>query len=266
MSKAEKMRGRLASIQKDREEFEKQRKELEADMNVGRNNMSKIKKGLKNNAILEEPIEIDASLIGHSHGKSSGNSVRQGAGASKDNNNNDHSNSNGAAGNGNLKVGGIPENGTTNGGGGGSGAHATTNGGGTSSNGATPMNAPASTPSSTHNSSHFFTPVGATGNGNGNGNGGSYNSAATSNLVHISSSAGGGGGGGGGGGNAANSVSQIGIMPSGPRISDWCYTAPLDSMNPPVVKSRELYENVRPLGRGSFGEVHLVKNTEDNKL
>ena len=55
-------------------------------------------------------------------------------------------------------------------------------------------------------------------------------------------------------------------MPSGPRVSDWCYSAPLDSPAPPTVKSRELYENVRLLGRGSFGEVNLVKNTEDNKL
>lgn len=36
MSRTDKMRGRLASIQKDREDFERQRKELEADMNEGR--------------------------------------------------------------------------------------------------------------------------------------------------------------------------------------------------------------------------------------
>ena len=54
-------------------------------------------------------------------------------------------------------------------------------------------------------------------------------------------------------------------MPTGPRVSDWCFTSSFDSM-PPVVKSRELYENVRLLGRGSFGEVNLVKNVEDNKL
>lgn len=66
-------------------------------------------------------------------------------------------------------------------------------------------------------------------------------------------------------GTASPGVSN-GIMPSGPRVSDWCYSAPLDSPAPPTVKSRELYENVRLLGRGSFGEVNLVKNTEDNKL
>jgi len=35
MSKANKMRDRLANIQKDREEFERQKKELEADMSIG---------------------------------------------------------------------------------------------------------------------------------------------------------------------------------------------------------------------------------------
>jgi hypothetical protein len=37
MSKANKMRDRLANIQKDREEFERQKKELEADMSIGSN-------------------------------------------------------------------------------------------------------------------------------------------------------------------------------------------------------------------------------------
>ena len=44
----EKMRGRLASIQKDREEFEKQKKELEEQMNIGKQNMGKIQKGIDN--------------------------------------------------------------------------------------------------------------------------------------------------------------------------------------------------------------------------
>jgi len=55
------------------------------------------------------------------------------------------------------------------------------------------------------------------------------------------------------------------IIPTGPRISDWCFLGPLES-TPPVVKSRDLYENVRLLGRGAFGEVHLAKNIEDHKL
>ena len=70
----------------------------------------------------------------------------------------------------------------------------------------------------------------------------------------------------GGIGSTTSNISQLNIMPSGPRVSDWCYSAPLDSPAPPQVKSRELYENVRLLGRGSFGEVILVKNVEDNKL
>jgi hypothetical protein len=54
-------------------------------------------------------------------------------------------------------------------------------------------------------------------------------------------------------------------IPSGPKISDWCYVGPIDS-SPPVIKSQELYEDVRFLGRGAYGTVDLVKNREDNKL
>lgn len=64
----------------------------------------------------------------------------------------------------------------------------------------------------------------------------------------------------------ANSVSNAAAaIPTAPRISDWCYTGALDSM-PPVVKEQNLYETTRLLGRGSFGEVNLAKNKEDNKL
>lgn len=52
---------------------------------------------------------------------------------------------------------------------------------------------------------------------------------------------------------------------SGMRVSDWCYTGPIDSA-PPVVKNPDIYETVRLLGRGSFGEVNLIKNTDDHKL
>lgn len=55
------------------------------------------------------------------------------------------------------------------------------------------------------------------------------------------------------------------VIPSGPRLSEWCWTGPLDSM-PPVVKEQTLYEVTRLLGRGAFGEVNLVKNREDHKL
>lgn len=54
-------------------------------------------------------------------------------------------------------------------------------------------------------------------------------------------------------------------IPSGPKISDWCYIGAIDS-SPPLVKSQELYEEVRFLGRGAYGTVDLVKNREDNKL
>jgi hypothetical protein len=54
-------------------------------------------------------------------------------------------------------------------------------------------------------------------------------------------------------------------IPSGPKISDWCYIGPLDSA-PPVIKCQELYEDVRFLGRGAYGTVDLVKNREDNRL
>lgn len=53
--------------------------------------------------------------------------------------------------------------------------------------------------------------------------------------------------------------------PSGPKISDWCYNSSLDSL-PPILKSQEMYEDVRFLGRGSYGTVDLVKNREENKL
>lgn len=55
-------------------------------------------------------------------------------------------------------------------------------------------------------------------------------------------------------------------IPSGKKISDWCYTSPPDSM-PPIIKGQQdLYVDVRFLGRGAFGTVDLYKNKEDNKL
>ena len=55
------------------------------------------------------------------------------------------------------------------------------------------------------------------------------------------------------------------FMPTGLRVSDWCFNGSLDS-SPPVVKSNGVYESIRPLGRGAFGDVYLVKNIDDNKL
>ena len=78
-------------------------------------------------------------------------------------------------------------------------------------------------------------------------------------------------------------ASAVAFVPLGTRISDWflskhilmhglfisygnrCYTGTLDS-SPPVVKADELYDIVRHIGRGSYGDVNLVKNVEDNKL
>eukprot|EP01038_Epipyxis_sp_PR26KG_P013000 gene13000-17430_t len=176
MSKAEKMRGRLASMAKDREEFEKQKKELEEQMHIGRQNMGKIKKGLKNNDILEVDIQLDSS---GSHHMPKSTTKKQ------SNQNNNLLNS--SFGSGSAY-----------------GSFIASNGGSSSSN---------------------------------------WNSSGMANTAFTNTP----------------------LMPTGPRISDWCFVGPLDS-SPPVVKSKDLYENIRLLGRGSFGEVSLVKNTEDNKL
>ena len=204
MSKAEKMRGRLASIQKDREEFERQRKELEADMNVGRNNMNKINKGLRNNAILEEPIVIESHK---SVGAHAGGHHNHSSKPSSDRNHH-------------IRSGSITD--------------PQVNG-----NPSPTVGGSASTISNA-----AYTPNGAA---VGAGNHFFVNGSGANNCT-------------------ATVTSMLNIMPSGPRVSDWCYSAPIDSPAPPLVKSREMYENVRLLGRGSFGEVNLVKNVEDNKL
>lgn len=194
------MRGRLASIQKDREEFERQKKELEADMNVGRNNMSKINRGLRNNAILQEPIVVDTHIGGNGGGAHAATPHHHSTRATSERPAHASNREYGSAVNGSIS--------------------ATTPSGGVSGNFATTPGSGTPTPGNM-----FVGP-----------NGTSSHGGVTS------------------------------IMPSGPRISDWCYNAPLDSPAPPTVKSREMYENVRLLGRGSFGEVNLVKNVEDNKL
>jgi hypothetical protein len=55
-------------------------------------------------------------------------------------------------------------------------------------------------------------------------------------------------------------------VPTGPKISDWCYVTNSSDPLPPILRSQELYEDVRFLGRGSYGTVDLVKNREENKL
>ncbi len=58
------------------------------------------------------------------------------------------------------------------------------------------------------------------------------------------------------------------LMPSGTRVSDWAFVGDISS-SPPLVKidtMTRVYETIRLLGRGAFGEVNLVKNIDDNKL
>ena len=61
------------------------------------------------------------------------------------------------------------------------------------------------------------------------------------------------------------SLQQLVVVPSGPRVSDWCFVGSYDS-NPPIVKSNTVYETVRFLARGAFGDVNLVKSIEDSRL
>lgn len=49
------------------------------------------------------------------------------------------------------------------------------------------------------------------------------------------------------------------------RVSNWVFGEDLES-SPPVVKQTDIYEQVRLLGRGSFGDVNLVKAVDDNRL
>ena len=63
---------------------------------------------------------------------------------------------------------------------------------------------------------------------------------------------------------STNMTQQL-ITPSGTLVSDWSFVGDLAS-SPPIVKVNEVYETIRLLGRGSFGDVNLVKNIDDNKL
>eukprot|EP01041_Mallomonas_annulata_P008864 gene8864-18362_t len=57
-AKINKLRGKLDSYAKEREQFENKRKELEEEMSKGRKNMTMIQKGLRNNE-----IKIDSALV-----------------------------------------------------------------------------------------------------------------------------------------------------------------------------------------------------------
>lgn len=189
----DKMRGKLANIAKQREEFELQKKSLEEQMNVGRQNMGRIKKGLKNNEILDEPIEV--AEIMH-----------------------------------------------------------------TATNAKKETKKPSNVLSVKENEQRKSVALKDFSMSLGSCNSPSINSSNT--FFSPNSTISGGGGVISGSGVPVASVS---LMPSGARVSEWCFTGELDS-SPPVFKSQELYENIRLLGRGAFGEVTLVKNTDDNKL
>jgi serine/threonine protein kinase len=162
-SKAAKMRAQLTKMQANREDFETTKRDLEVQVNRGKNNFGKIQRGLKNNEIVDAPIETVEEVSPHP-------------------------------------------------------------------------------------------PTGKKGHGNISPKG---RNAHTYSTMKPNAN------------DAENSQNAEGnnqiTIPSGVRVSDWCYTAPLDSQ-PPMVKSNEVYEKIRPLGRGAFGDVYLVKNTEDNKL
>jgi len=67
---------------------------------------------------------------------------------------------------------------------------------------------------------------------------------------------------------ATVSLTQAVIVPSGTRVSDWAFSLASGEGEdaPPTIKLNEVYENIRNLGRGAFGDVFLVKNLEDNKM
>jgi hypothetical protein len=57
------------------------------------------------------------------------------------------------------------------------------------------------------------------------------------------------------------------VTPSLGRLSDWSYDAPIKSV-PPFFKAAQMtamYETIRLLGRGSFGDVNLAKDCSSNR-
>ena len=159
----------LASINADRDDFNKKKKELEAEMAASKNGMRRIQAGLKNN-------EIDQELI---------------------------------------------QSGTE---------HITSPANATARKNTTPLGRKPSA-SSPSTRAPLFSPT-AAGSAVGTG---------------------------------ADALNPPIVIPNGARISDWVYTGAIDSM-PPVVKTMDIYETVRFLGRGAFGDVNLIKNLENNIL
>lgn len=60
-AQALKMKHNLEKIKKEREVFEEKKRQLDAEMTKGRINMGKIKKGLKNNEIVDSPMDVSGS-------------------------------------------------------------------------------------------------------------------------------------------------------------------------------------------------------------
>jgi hypothetical protein len=178
-AQAQKMRSRLAAYAKEREAFEQKKKELDEEMVRSRLNMGKIQKGLRNNEIIEEPIDISLP-----------NPVEP-----------------------SPKKGSSPSK--------------------------------FATPSSSQKAKSRPTPR-PTNTGRTNRSG--ADDSKTPRSVADTTC-----------------PPQAVIIPSGPRVSEWCYSGQIDS-DPPVVKANDIYEVVRLLGRGAFGDVNLVKCTEDNRL
>eukprot|EP00607_Mallomonas_marina_P002406 CAMPEP_0182428978 /NCGR_PEP_ID=MMETSP1167-20130531/25198_1 /TAXON_ID=2988 /ORGANISM="Mallomonas Sp, Strain CCMP3275" /LENGTH=541 /DNA_ID=CAMNT_0024612247 /DNA_START=192 /DNA_END=1817 /DNA_ORIENTATION=- len=161
MSKALKLRGKLDSYAKERQSFENKRRELEEEMAKGKQNMGKIRKGLRNNEIkMETPLQVDIDV---EFGRTDTEGRRLASRA--------------------LKRGG--------------------------------------------NKNALDSPVIS-----------SPNIGSTKMAVTI---------------------------PSTALLSEWAFTGSIDS-TPPVLKSQDLYEFVRLIGRGAFGTVDLVKNTDDDRL
>jgi hypothetical protein len=60
-SQAIKMRKNLEKMRKERVIFDDKKSQLDAEMTKGRINMSKIKKGLRNNEIVDSPMDVSPS-------------------------------------------------------------------------------------------------------------------------------------------------------------------------------------------------------------
>ena len=164
----------LASINADRDDFNKKKKELEAEMAASKNGMRRIQAGLKNN-------EIDQELI---------------------------------------------QSGTEH----------------------------LSSPANTANKKHSSTPS------TGRKSVATVSPSTRASLFSPTAAAA-----GASGGTGADALNPPIVIPNGARISDWVYTGAIDS-TPPVVKTMDIYEIVRFLGRGAFGDVNLIKNLENNVL